>query len=103
LRIDFDIALGPGSYANQALAGVRRKLAEFRSKSGNKPDTLPAFGRPVGVIVNYTPDRAVRFDLDGKPLVILPRAPRPTDAYIALCGRPIPPATLRAIMRVKQQ
>ena len=30
LRIDFDIALAPGSYANRALAGVRGKLAEFR-------------------------------------------------------------------------
>jgi hypothetical protein len=79
LRIDFDLALGPGSYANQALAGVRRKLAEFRSKSGEMPDTLLAFGRPVGVVVNYMPDRAVRFDLDGKPLVTLPRARRPTE------------------------
>jgi hypothetical protein len=103
LRIDFDLALGLGSYANQALTGVRRKLAEFRGESGKIPDTLPAFGRPVGVIVNYTPDRAVRFDLDGKPLVIFPRAHRPADAYLALCGRPIRPATLQAIMPTKQQ
>jgi hypothetical protein len=103
LRIDFDLTLGPGSYANQALAGVRRKLAEFKSESGKIPDTLPAFGRPVGVIVNYTSDRAVRFDLAGKPLVIFPRAYRPADAYIALCCRPIRPATLRAIIPVKQQ
>jgi hypothetical protein len=93
LRIDFDSGLGPGSYTNQALAGVRRKLAEFSSESGKIADTLPAFGRPVGVIVNYTPDRAVRFDLDGKPLVIFPRAHRTADAYIMLCGRPMRPAS----------
>ena len=29
--------------------------------------SVPAFGRPTGFIVNYTPDRAVRFDLDGNP------------------------------------
>ena len=103
LRVDFDLALAPGSYANQALAGVRRKLAEFRSESGQIPHTLPAFGRPVGVIVNYTPDCAVRFDLGGKPLVIFRRVHRPADASIALGGHPIRPATLRAIVQVKQQ
>jgi hypothetical protein len=103
LRVDFDLALGPGSYANQALAGVQGKLAEFRSESGKIPETLPAFGRPVGVIVNYTPDRAVRFDLDGKPHAIFPRAHRHADAYLALCSRPTRPSTLRTIMPVKQQ
>lgn len=101
LRMDFDLALPPVSYVSQAQAGIRRKLSEFKSESGRISDALPAFGRPVGVIVNYTPDRAIRFDLHGNALEILPRAHRPTDAYITLRGRPIPPATLRAIMQVK--
>jgi hypothetical protein len=67
LRIDFDLALAPVSYTNQALTGLRRRLAEFKSEA------IPAFGRPIGVIVNYTPDRAIRFDLDGNALEILPR------------------------------
>jgi hypothetical protein len=62
LRIDFDPASVPVSYTNQALAGIRRRLAEFKS------ETIPALGRPVGVIVNYTPDRAIRFDLAGNAL-----------------------------------
>ena len=101
LRIDFDLALAPVSYANQALAGLRRKLAEFSSEPGKISETLPAFGRPVGVIVNYTPDRAIRFDLEGNALEILTRPRRPADAYIALRSRPITPATLRAIMPVE--
>jgi hypothetical protein len=103
LRIDFDLALGPGSYANQAIGDIRRKLGEFRSEPGKISDSLPAFGRPVGVIVNYTPDCAVRFDLTGMPLAIFPRAHRPADAYMTLCDRPIRSATLRAIMPVNQQ
>jgi hypothetical protein len=50
------------------------------------------------VIVNYTPYRAVRFDLTGNPLKILPRAHCPGKASMAFRGRPIPRETLRAIM-----
>ena len=64
LGMDFNLALPPLSYPSQALAGIRRRLSAFRSESGRIPDALPGFGRPIGVIVNYTPDRAIRFDLD---------------------------------------
>ena len=82
----------------QALAGIRRRLWEFRSELGSIPDALPGFGRPIGVLVNYTPDRAIRFDLDGNALEILPRAHRPAEAYIVIRGRPLP---LRAVMPVE--
>ena len=98
LRIDFDLALVPVTYTNQALAGLRRRLAEFKSGSGRISETLPALGRPVGVIVNYTPDRAIRFDLDGNALEILPRAHRLVDPCIALRRRRVRPAMLQAIM-----
>ena len=35
---------------------------------------MPFFGAVTGVIVNYSPDRAVRFDLAGTPIECLPRA-----------------------------
>ena len=101
LRIDFDLALPPPSYVSQALAGIRRRLSEFRSESGSVPDALPGFGRPIGVIVNYTPDRAIRFDLDGNALEILPRAHRLAEVYIAIRDLPLPMETLRAVMPVK--
>jgi len=99
LRIDFDLTQSPVSYVSQALAGIRWKTAEFRTDAGRMPETLPAFGRPVGVVVNYTPDRAVRFDLAGNALDILPRAHRPADVSVTIRGRLIPPETLHAIMR----
>lgn len=100
LRIDFDLALSPLSYVNQALTGILGKLVEFRIQTSRTPDEIPAFGRPIGMIVNFTPDRAVRFDLDGSALEILPRAYRPNDVNIVLRGRPCPPETLQTIMLV---
>jgi hypothetical protein len=94
LRIDFNLAPPSVSYTDQAFAGIRQKLAEFRSESGRSSETLPCFGRPVGVIVNCTPDRAVRFDLDGNELEILSRPHRLGEAYIGLCGRLTAPETL---------
>jgi hypothetical protein len=97
LRIDFDFASVRVTYAKQAVSGIRQKLAEFSSGTRRISETLPAFGRPIGVIVNYTPDRAIRFDLDGNALEILPHAHRLADLYIVLHRRPLRPAMLRAI------
>jgi hypothetical protein len=74
LRIDFDLSVERASYINQALNGLRLKLAEFKPEVGRMAETLPAFGRPIGLVVNYSPDRAVRFDLEGNGLEILQRA-----------------------------
>ena len=58
-RVHFDLSESPTTYIQQALDGLREKLARWNS------DQIPTFGKPIGVIVNYSPDRAVRFDLDG--------------------------------------
>jgi hypothetical protein len=65
------------------------------------PEALPAFGRPIGLVINYSPDRAVRFDLDGNALEILQRAYRIGEAYLVHRGRPIPRETLRAMVHVE--
>jgi len=62
---------------------------------------LPGFGHPIGLIVNYTPDRAIRYDLDGKVLATLPRARRLAEAYIAVRNLPLPVETLRAVMPIE--
>jgi hypothetical protein len=60
LRIDFDTSLPEATYVHQALAQI--------------PEQTIAFGRPTGVIVNYSADRAVRYDLKGDPIEILTEA-----------------------------
>jgi hypothetical protein len=57
-----------------------RRLAEFR----NDVYALPCFGRPTGFVVNYAPDRAVRFDLDGQAIAILPQAFRVGEVHMSL-------------------
>ena len=51
---------------------------------------MPFFGAVTGVIVNYAPDRAVRFDLDGTPIECLPRASCPGQTSFMLRGRRAP-------------
>jgi len=96
LRVDLDPTEDPLTYIDQALKGARQKLARWNSKVdvsavGLADLSLPAFGRPVGVIVNYTPDRAVRFDLSGQPIEFLDRAHRIGEAQFFLkgMGRPL--------------
>jgi hypothetical protein len=88
LRIDFDLGAGRASYINQALNGVRLKLAGFKSEGGSMAEELPAFGRPIGLVVNYSPDRAVRFDINGNAIEILQRAYRIGQAYLSHRKRP---------------
>lgn len=81
LRIDFDPSSDPLSFAKQAIDGVRAKLAKWQSSE------LPAFGRPVAVIVNYSPDRAIEFDLNGNPVKAFDRARRIADVSFSIGGR----------------
>jgi hypothetical protein len=77
LRIDLDATQGPVSFVRQVLDRL--------------PDQVPAFGKPIGFVINYSPDRAVRFDLKGQPIAILDKAVRPGTAVLFLLGgRPIP-------------
>jgi hypothetical protein len=89
LRVDFDLSAGRASFVNQALNGIRGKLSLCS-------DEIPAFGRPIGVVVNYAPNRAVRFDLEGYALEILPKAYRPGEALLFIGRQQIPPGMLHA-------
>jgi hypothetical protein len=84
LRVDFDLTAGPLTFVEQALGGVRQKLASWKSPA------IPTFGRPTGVVVNYTPDHAVEFDLNGNPLRVLEQAHRPGVASFSLKGCAVP-------------
>ena len=44
------------------------------------PDETVLFGKPVGYVVNYTPDHAIRFDLSGIKVEELTSAYRPGQA-----------------------
>jgi hypothetical protein len=77
LKIPLDPSRAPVSYALQALAVVR-----------NRP-VVPFHGPTTGFIVNYTPDHAVRFDLEGNPIESFPRAYVSSEVVLLMRGRKI--------------
>jgi hypothetical protein len=85
LRIDLDLTQGPVSFVRQALDRL--------------PEGVPAFGKPIGFVINYSPDKAVRFDRNGQPIAILDEAVRPGTAVLLRLGeRPIPAEALGLIV-----
>ena len=83
LRIDLDATQGPMSLVRQVLDRL--------------PERVPAFGKAIGFVINYSPDKAVRFDRNGQPIAILDKAVRPGTAVLRLGGRPIPAEVLGLI------
>lgn len=75
LRIDLDATQGSVSFVRQVLNRL--------------PEEVPAFGKPIGFVINYSPDQAVRFDSNGQPIAILDKAIRPRTAVLRLGRRPI--------------
>lgn len=72
LKIPLDLSQPPITFVRQALSVVRRT------------STVPFFGVATGLIINYTPDRAVRFDIDGAPVEAFDRAyiPGSVDVFV---------------------
>jgi len=83
LRIDLDATQGPVSFVRQALDRL--------------PEGVPAFGKTVGFAINYSPDKAVRFDRNGQPIAILDKAVRLRTAVLRLGGRQVTAEELRLI------
>ncbi|ACA20190.1 hypothetical protein M446_5907 [Methylobacterium sp. 4-46] len=67
LKLELDTTRPRHTFVRQALSGLNQRLLSFKS------DQIPFFGRPRGFVVNYAPNRAVRYDLNGKAMEIMPR------------------------------
>ena len=78
LKIPLDLSQPPVTYAVQA--------HEFVAKT----PFVPYHGRTTGFIVNYTPDSAVRFDLDGDPVEHFDRAYRPEQVEVFIGKQKLP-------------
>jgi transcriptional regulator with XRE-family HTH domain len=90
LRLDFDLSSAPATFLAQALDGLRQRLARWHGE-------LPAFGRATGLIINYSPDYAIRFDLEGNALEHFDRAYRLGIAEFAIGGRVVSPGELFSV------
>jgi len=96
LRVDFDLTKSPVTFIQQALEGLSQKLARWKLARW-KSDQIPTFGRPEGVIVNYSPDYAVSYDLDGNAIQALDRAYRLGEATFSIGKRLVSRGELETI------
>ena len=78
LKVPLDLSQPQETFAAQALSAAK------------KTPVVQFFGPTTGFIVNYTPDHAVRFDLDGRPVETFNRAYRPGEVTIYLRNRLFP-------------
>ncbi len=91
LKILLDSSRPAVTFAEQALAVVR------------KTPTITFFGPTIGFIVNYSPDRGVRFDLEGNPVEVLSRAYSPTQIELQVGRRRISSGSFGRIMGLSRQ
>jgi hypothetical protein len=72
--------------AKQALAAARREAPTL------------FYEAITGAIVNYSPDRAVRFDLEGNPARVYYRAYSPGELTVSLGRRPMSPGEIEPLL-----
>jgi hypothetical protein len=102
LRIDFNNAGDLADCRAQAIDGLRSKLKRWNKSFDYQKCigsfSLPAFGRVIGFVVNLSPDRAVRFDLEGRAIEILPKAWRVGQAALSISGKAVPAGLLQKVL-----
>jgi len=94
LWIDFDLSKPPITFVQQALAALPERTG--LGSDGKRYVTF--FGEAVGFIVNYTPDQALRCDLDGQPQEVLSKAYRPGEVGLAIGSRPVSPTVIARLL-----
>src|SRR4051794_41646643 len=89
----------PITFVQQALAA----LPERTGLGSDGKHYVTFFGEAVGFIVNYTPDQALRCDLDGQPQEVLSKAYRPGEVGLAIGSRPVSPTVIARLLGTTRQ
>ena len=90
LEIPFDLSRSPITYIQQSVEALPGMLRT--GDDGIRYATF--FGRAVGLIINYSPDHALRCDLEGKPLQILEKAYRVGEVRLSFGGASVLPTVV---------
>jgi hypothetical protein len=77
LIIPLDASKPRTTFIHQALREMRKRLARFETT-----DIIPFFGKVTGIVVNYGQNRAVRFDVSGQAIELLPHAVQACDGLL---------------------
>jgi hypothetical protein len=84
LRIDLDLSKPRSTFIHKALSETRLRLHRLGGM-------IPFFGKVLGLIVNYSPERAVRYDLEGNAVEVLKGAYREGESYLQIGRRKLSP------------
>src|SRR6266699_1151996 len=74
LWVDFDPGTTSISFLKQALRAAKQR------------SPIPFFGNAIGVIINYSPDEALKFDLNGDILAVLDKAYQGDSLTVSIGG-----------------
>jgi hypothetical protein len=97
LIIPFDSARRAVTFVDQAVAGLHMKAPV--GQNGRR--CVMFFGEPTGLVLNYSPDLALRCDLEGNPIEWLSAAYRIGEVELSIGNRTISPAVAAAVLRLK--
>jgi hypothetical protein len=99
LIIPFDLSKPPVTFVGQAVAGLPKKAPV----GANGRRYVHFFGEPVGLIVNYSPDRALHCDLEGNPIEWLSAAYRIGQMELTLGSRIKSPRTVAHVLGIQER
>ncbi len=94
LIIPLDCSRPPITYVQQAVDAVPERV---RIGHNGKP-YVTFFGEALGLIINYTPDSALRCSLDGEPLEVLHKAYRLGEVRLSFGGPLLSPAAVSRVL-----
>jgi hypothetical protein len=90
-RVNFDASLPVAAIHEHVQDEIRRR----QERTGQ----ITCFGKATGYVLNWTPDRAERFDLAGNLIEVMDRAQRLGEGVFRFRGtRAIPGPTIRALI-----
>ena len=98
LIIPFDLSQPAITFVGQALARLPGKAPV--GKNGRR--YVHFFGEPLGLIINYSPDRALRCDLKGNPIEWLSAAYRVGQIDLTLRSRIRSPGTVGHLLGIQK-
>jgi hypothetical protein len=94
LVIPLDTSRSPVTYIQQAVDALPGQTMP-RSDGGRH---VMFFGKALGLIINFSPDHALRCDLEGMPLEILDRAYRIGEVRLSFGGAPLSSAVVSRVL-----
>lgn len=82
-KVDLDLSKDPTTYPSQVMEEISKRV--------NDDGRIICFGKPIGFTINYSLNKAIKYDLAGNPIKEYDRPIRLGRATLSVGGRKIPP------------